>query len=615
MKFCFEIFFSKKLVTTEEWREFIQAISFYNGTFRKWKLWVVLDQNQLRYFVQTRRFLPVTIRSLNSFVLKRTSMFPLKYYKHTLIGNLKIGNNFIDLIQSCETFHKGKFCYLEFIFQKVSQEKVLSSTYYYLEKHQFVNRYKILFRAPADILAVDFMKNQLFFLKGVPKYLEMKQSFDLLQNSSQNAFLKADPFPYRQGDLYLSQFSYSFDKHSLILGTSGCGKSKFISLYIKNILEHPELASKYKFVVIDPHASLESDIGGLGTTIDFLSPQSSIDLFTSHSEDILADTELMLDLMHSLLADRFCSKLERVLRHSIYLLLFNQSFCFQNLRKLLLDLEYRNQLIQMKKCDLPSSVLDFFLTEFQEIKSKSYGEAISPIIGFLDEMELVPAFSYEGREDDLKTVLEKESLTLFSLNRMKLGSHVIKTIAGLIMNQLFQLVQQKFISQHIVFIIDEVSVIETPVLSKFLSEARKYGVSLILAGQYFNQISKDLKDSIFANVIHYYLFRLSRIDANEIVDALGMKIPLDNSREKKIEMLTGLQNRECIVRLEAQGKLFSPFKGVTLDYVSVPRKVEKVERSIISFPSSKQSITTFQIDADVSLHDILVSNSTSRKEV
>ena len=89
MKFCFEIFFSKKLVTTEEWREFIQAISFYNGTFRKWKLWVVLDQNQLRYFVQTRRFLPVTIRSLNSFVLKRTSMFPLRYYKYTLIGNLK----------------------------------------------------------------------------------------------------------------------------------------------------------------------------------------------------------------------------------------------------------------------------------------------------------------------------------------------------------------------------------------------------------------------------------------------------------------------------------------------------------------------------------------------
>src|SRR5699024_800832 len=130
----------------------------------------------------------------------------------------------------------------------------------------------------------------------------------------------------------------------------------------------------------------------------------------------------------------------------IYLLLFNQSFCFQNLRKLLLDLEYRNQLIQMKKCDLPSSVLDFFLIEFQEIKSKSYGEAISPIIGFLDEMELVPAFSYEGKQDDLKTTLEKESLTLFSLNRMKLGSHVTKTIAGLIMNQLFQLVQQKFIS-------------------------------------------------------------------------------------------------------------------------------------------------------------------------
>ena len=615
MKFCFEIFFSKKFVTTEEWQEFIQAISFYNGTFRRWKLWVMLEQNQLRYFVETHCSLPVTIHFLNSFVLKRTSMFPLKYYEHTLIGNLKIGNNFIDLIQSCETFHKGKFRYLEFIFRKVNQEIILCNTYYYLEKHHLINRYKILFRSPASILTVDFTKNQLFFVKGAPKYLEMKQSLNLLQNSSQNALLKVDPFPYRQGDLFLNQTSFSFDKHSLILGSSGCGKSKFISLYIKNILENHELSSKYKFVVIDPHASLESDIGGFGRTIDFLSAQSSICLFSSHSGDILADTELMLDLMRSLLADQFCSKLERVLRHSVYLLFMNQSFCFQNLRKLLLDLEYRNQLIQMQKSDLPSSVLDFFLTEFQEIKSKSYGEAISPIIGFLDEMELVPAFSYEGREDDLQTVLEKESLTLFSLNRMKLGNHVTKTIAGLIMNQLFQLIQQKFISQHIVFIIDEVSVIEMPVLSKFLSEARKYGVSLILAGQYFNQISKDLKDSIFANVVHYYLFRLSRIDANEIVDSLGMKIPLDDSREKKVEMLSGLKNRECIVRVEAQGKLVSPFKGFTLDYTSVPRKIEKVDQPIISFSSSKQPLTTFQIGKTVSLHDILVSNSTSRKEV
>lgn len=615
MKFCFEIFFSKKFVTSEEWEEFIQAISFYNGIFRKWKLWVMLEQNQLRYFVQTRRFLPVTLHSLKAFVLKSTSMFPLKYYEHTWIGKLKSGNNIIDLIQSCESFHKGKFCYLEFIFQKINQGKVFSSAYYYLEKHQLVHRYKILFRAPADILAVDYTKNPFFCLKGIPKYLEMKESLNLLQNSSQNALIKIDPFPYRSNNLYFGQSSFSFDKHSLVLGSSGCGKSKFISLYIKNILENSELSRKYKFVVIDPHASLERDIGGLGRTIDFLSIQSSIRLFTSYGGDILADTELMLDFMRSLLTDQFCSKLERVLRNAIYLLFKNQSFCFQNLKKLLLDLEYRNQLIQLQKADLPSSVLDFFLTEFQEIKSQSYGEAISPIIGFLDELLLVPAFSCEGKQDSLEVTIEKESLTLFSLNRMKLGRHVTKTIAGLIMNQLFQLIQQKFLSQHIVFIVDEVSVIEMPVLSKFLSEARKYGVSLILAGQYFNQISKELKESILANVVNYYLFRLSRVDANEIVDSLGMKIPVDDSREKKIEILTGLKNRECIVRIEDQGKLISPFKGITLDYTSVPRKMEKVDQPIVSFPSSKNSITTFQIGKTVSLHDILVSNSTSRKEV
>lgn len=62
-------------------------------------------------------------------------------------------------------------------------------------------------------------------------------------------------------------------------------------------------------------------------------------------------------------------------------------------------------------------------------------------------------------------------------------------------------------------VIDEVSLIENPILNRFLAEARKYNLSLILIQQYFNQISEALRSAIFANVSNFYVFRISKSDA------------------------------------------------------------------------------------------------------
>ena len=69
------------------------------------------------------------------------------------------------------------------------------------------------------------------------------------------------------------------------------------------------------------------------------------------------------------------------------------------------------------------------------------------------------------------------------------------------------------VEEHIIFVVDEVAVVENPILRRFLSEARKYNVSLVLAQQYFSQISDELQKSIFANVLNYYIFRVSISDA------------------------------------------------------------------------------------------------------
>ena len=611
-----EIYLTKKFVSKDEWLELINTISNYNGILRKWKIIIINDRNQIRYFVKTRCSLPPTINNLNSFLLKPTKNIKKPKHNYTLLALPKIGSSVIDLINYSEIRNKGKLKYLEINFIKLYENNIKSNINYYVYKNNLIKKYNVIFAIPTSILSIDFEGNKRYFYRNSPKYLEINKILHLLNTDPNNALLSVDTFPYLQGKFYINQNNFSFDKHTIIMGSSGSGKSKFISLLINNIFKNKNLKQKYKVVVIDPHAALENDIGGIGKVIDFKSNLDSIDLFINKNDDIVSSTELLIDLFKSLIADQYNSKLERVLRHSIHLLLTDESFNFRNLRKLILDLEYRNDLIKKLKYNLPISVIDFFLSDFNDLKTKSYGEAISPIIGFIDEMEMIPVFNSEENTDNLKNTIHNNFLTLFSLDRTKLGDKVTKTISGLIMQQLLTLIQKHEIEEHIIFIIDEVAIIENPILSRYLSEARKYNLSLVLAGQYFNQISDELKNSIFANVINYFIFRVSKLDANILVDNFNMKIPLDDSKDKKIKLLTELNNRECIVRIDSNGVLLPAFKGHTLDYKSIPRiKRNTTNTTTNNIGSIRKDKTNFNINSNVSLKDILISNSSSRKVV
>lgn len=612
-----EIYLTKKNITKEEWSELIRVISNYNGLFRKWKIIIKNDKNQIRYFVKTNCSLPSTINNLNSFLLKSVNNIFLPKSNITLPFITKVDNSVVDIINYSEIKNKGNLIFLEITFQKLYEGKIKANTNFYLNKNGFIKKYKALFTLPTNLLSIDFDGNKRYFYKNAPKYLDINKILHLLNTDPHSSIVKIDTFPYLQGNFYLNQNSYNFDKHSIVLGSSGCGKSKFISLLINNIYKNRNLRQRYRVVVIDPHASLENDIGGISKVIDFKNSLDSIDLFINNSDDVISSTELLLELLKSLIADQYNSKLERVLRHSIHILLTNESFNFSNLRKLLLDLEYRNYLIKKLKYKLPISVIDFFLSDFNDLKTKSYGEAISPIIAFIDEMEMIPVFNEQENEGNLKDTICDNFLTLFSLDRTKLGDKVTKTISGLVMQQLLTIIGRREINEHIIFIVDEVAVVENPILSRFLSEARKYNLSLVLAGQYFSQISESLKESIFANVVNYYIFRVSKLDANILVDNFNMKIPLDDTRDRKIKLLTELNNRECIVRLDSNGILLPAFKGVTLNYTSIPR----IKRTIINnnkinnTNNLNKSKTNFSLNSNVSLKDILISNSTNKKDV
>jgi hypothetical protein len=186
------------------------------------------------------------------------------------------------------------------------------------------------------------------------------------------------------------------------------------------------------------------------------------------------------------------------------------------------------------------------------------------------------------------------------------------------MQQILQLIQGYSFEEHLLLIVDEVSVVENLILKRFLSEARKYNLSLILSQQYFSQVSEDLRKSIFANVINYYIFRVARSDAQILESNLQMEVAVRNSFIVRIKILTELNNRECILRVSNNGRILSAFKARTLDFKSIPRHKEKRTFSKNINTSKDNNIDksfNFSIDSHISLKKLMASQSSSRKKV
>ena len=625
-----EIYLTSNNVTPESWLSFLNSISKLNGLFRKWNIYITINKNEVRYFLKTHHTIPPVISSLSEFLIKKSDLKSEDIFnissrkgKYFILTNKE--NNILDVFDKGETKYNQSLNLINFSIFSLKKDHFLTKTNLYFRKankSRLINK-KALFVVPHIFLSIDFsIYNRFFYKKNANEYLDIQKILPFLKSDNQNALLKVDTFPYLSDNYYLCQHNYDFDKHSIIIGSSGTGKSKLVSCMISNISKNYNDMSHYKFVVIDPHASIKDDIGGLNNTsvIDFKDSTNSSDLFmNTPQKDIVASTELILSLFKTLMEDQYNSKLERILRHSIYLLMENQNLNFKNLRKLILDVEYRSNLINKLQSSLPNAVINFFL------KAKSYEESISPIISFIDEIELLPAFQQDGYKPQIKDIIEENFLTIFSLDQSILGKKVTKTISGLVMQQLLELIQSYTFDKHIILVIDEVALIENPILSRFLSEARKYNLSLILIQQYFSQISEDIRKAIFANVSNFYVFRVSKSDATLLEKNLQMNVAVHNSYKVKLKILTELKNRECIVRISNNGVLLPAFKAKTIDFTPCPNiivnQILKKSDTLENLEPIKVSIEpektfSFEIDnSSISLSDIMISQSSSRKEV
>lgn len=615
----YEVFLGGSNLDITKWREFLLNIADYLGYFSSWQIIIKLDGTTLRYYLESPKPLPLSF-GLADFLLKQLDA-PLSAEK-TIPKSPYLNHQNETCLHLVRRLQKSDHAFKQLTLHFRSYKKLLTGSAY-LTYENYTRRLALF--NPATLLAVDFSKTKNYTFKKFPKYLKTEKVLKLLKKSGQNALFKIDTFPYYKINAFLCHDSYDFAKHSLVLGGSGSGKSKFLASFIDKI--YRAAPNEYKIVVIDPHDALKNECGSIASqsVINFQSSAESINLFQTNADDINVGVELMLTLFRSLMGNDYNSELERVLRYASFLLMTAGKFSFLHLRELLTDVEYRNQIIEQQKNQVPLSVTRFFLADFNELRTRAYATAVAPIIAFIDELQMVPVFNSEPPVTDLSAQITNNFLTIFSLSRPRLGNKVTQTIAGLLLQQLFLFAQKSLIDQHLIIIIDEVATVENPILSRFLSELRKYKTSIMLAGQYFGQFSEELRSAIFANTSNYYIFRVSKSDAELLTHNLNIGLASSDKIEDKESFLTGLKSRECFVQVSRGDETYPGCKGRTLDFLppsgtimaskssaTVSPPSVKIAPPVLQLDQTKQFNFSFDDNA-ASASEVLRASSTSRK--
>ncbi len=593
----FEIYLTRNEVTDEDWRRFNLTISQAVGLLKSYVLKVRIDSNVVRYFIEIKNDIGAVSTNLDGFVFRPASeadadllATPAKATAERLV-RFATGGTFLDLREKFQARKAKDLNAIDIRVRNINAttQAVSYNMYFKTALDTYTVNTKRLLAFPAHLLSVDFAANTRYVRKTINKYLKIEKTLHILNSEATDALFTVDTFPYHAKPYYLHLTDYDFDKHSLIIGQSGSGKSKMIELLVDRIAKINR-NDTYRVIVIDPHAAIAPNLKHVPNSkfIDFKGDTS--DLFPK-TNDATAATELSTTLFKSLLADQFNPKCERVLRYSLFLLFTAQSMDFAHLKHLLTNLEWRKQVLDIMQSQVPPNIVQFFHTDFNDLRTKNYNEAILPILTMIDEMEIQPGMNQPATVSLAQTI-QNNFLTTFSLNKVSMGEKVVKTIAGLLIQNIFILAQARLFNHKLILIVDEVSVVQNPTMAQILAEARKFGLSLILTQQYLAQVEKDLRDAIFSNNYNYYLFKLSEEDARLIEGNVQIELPEEivsvekaerglKESDVKVKMLSEeLHSRECLVRFYADGKFLPCIKARTTDAPDYSHAVSEEEKQL-----------------------------------
>ena len=210
-------------------------------------------------------------------------------------------------------------------------------------------------------------------------------------------------------------------------------------------------------------------------------------------------------------------------------------------------------------------VREFWLSEFEKYSAWLKSEAISPILNkigqFLTSLPLRNVVGQKENTFNLRNVMDEGKILIVNLAKGRIGEDNCALLGAMIVTKL----QLAALSRTDIpedkrktfyLYVDEIHNFLTLSFADILSEARKYGLSLILSHQYIEQLEDEIRAAIFGNVGTIISFRVGAEDAKYLAKEFS---PVFDESD-----LINLPNFHIYLKLMIDGVTSKPFSAITL---------------------------------------------------
>ncbi len=386
-----------------------------------------------------------------------------------------------------------------------------------------------------------------------------------------------------------------------IIGKTGTGKSTLLlNMLVCDIREGRGVA------LIDPHGDLAERVldfvpkeriddviyfnpGDLEYPIAFNPLESK----SPHSHHLV--TSGLISVFKKIWPDFWGPRLEHILRHAIFTLLEYPDATLLDLPRLLTNKDFRYMVLRQVT---NQQVREFWFSEFEKYSAWMKSEAVSPILNkvgqFLTSAPLRHIVGQPKNTFNLREVMDGGKILIVNLSKGKIGEDNCALLGAMLVTQI-QLAalsradipeeKRKFFYLYV----DEVHNFFTLSFADILSEIRKYGLSLVLAHQYMDQLDEKMRAAILGNVGTLLSFKVGAEDAKYLAREF---YPVFNESD-----LVNLPNHHIYLKLMIDGKTSQPFSAETLAAPEIKESFKKeiIEQSRKRYTSRRKVTEKHQI--------------------
>ncbi|MCI5064526.1 type IV secretion system DNA-binding domain-containing protein [bacterium] len=360
-------------------------------------------------------------------------------------------------------------------------------------------------------------------------------------------------------------------RHLFMLGQSGVGKSGLMRLLIRRDLEDghgvgvidPDGALVDEILQCIPEHRVEDVVLYDPNDIDYPASLNPFELVNEESRMRVATG--LLEMFRIRFTDQWNDRIEHLLLYTILALLSTQWTTVLSIKRMLIDEEYRKNVIPNVK---DRTVKEFWEFDFP-LWQLSYDEiAIQPLqrmIGDFVAAEMIRnSLGQPFNKFDFREMMDSRKILLMKISNRLLGDDNASLLGSMVMTRIYYAAMSRADIPYedradFYLYVDAFNEFATASFEEILSESRKYRLNLTLSTQSLSLLPPAVRGTLFGNVGNLISFRTNNEDSEVMAKELAPRIWASD--------LVNLPPREFYIKMMVGAKSQEIFSGRTFDVV------------------------------------------------